>query len=281
MKRSCLLPLLLAICLALCGCTTVVCNGPEYRLLKENGSYYIQFHTDYSHEKYNASLPEDGSRPPFYPTYTTAAELREALLSGNAPYYYLAGLNAKAATAPLEILDPERLYDVRLPAGLSVESVRWEGSRYVFSVTDTAMASVEVSVLSQGEYGRVLAEQYQNGGCDTHSTTLSFEQNGYRNSKKLRYCIGTGYDTEYYAAFLYEFETAGGVRYVCETSRLGSKNGDVFPESNSGLSAPGYEPVVHMLWTDGEGYFWVKATLKDMFVTDLWLNSFQMIPTET
>ena len=85
MKRSCLLPLLLAICLALCGCTTVVCNGPEYRLLKENGSYYIQFHTDYSHEKYNASLPEDGSRPPFYPTYTTAAELREALLDAMHP----------------------------------------------------------------------------------------------------------------------------------------------------------------------------------------------------
>lgn len=280
MKRLCLLPLLFAVCLLLCSCTRVLCKGPEYRLLKENGSYYIQFHTNYSHEKYNASLPGDGSRPPFYPTYTTAAELQEALLGGEMPYYYLAGLNAKAATAPLEILDPERLYDVRLPEGLSVESVRWEGSRYVFSVSHSAMESVEVSVLSQGEYRRILAEQYQNGGCDSRCTTLSLEHNEYRNSKKLRYCTGAGSDTEYYAAFLYEFETAQGVRYVCETSLLGSQNGDVFPESNSGLSAPGYEPGVHMLWSDGEGYFWVKAALKDMFVTDLWLGSFQMIPTE-
>ena len=278
MKRAGLIVCFLTLCLLLCSCTSVLCKGTEYRLLKQDGKYYIQFHTDYSHEKYNAALPNDGSRPPFYPVYPSAAALREALLSGEMPYYYLAGLNAKAATAPLEILDPEMLYDVRLPEGLAVESVRWEGNRYVFDISSSAMEKeVTVTVLSQGEYTRLLMENYQNGGCGIGCTALSFQRNEYRDSMKLRYCTGTGYNTRYYAAFLYEFETPQGVRYICETHELASDGGDVFPKSD-GLSDPGSEPVVHIFWSDGSGYFWVKASLRDMSVTDLWLNSFRLTP---
>lgn len=294
MRRICLLPLLFALCLLFCSCTSVLCSGEDYQLLKADGKYYIQFHTDYSHEKFMASLPQELPSS-FYPTYASVSELQEALLGGKVPYYALAGLNAKAATEPLEILNPERLYNVKLPEGLTVEAVQWKGDRYDFLIPEVRIETepvydappgvqhtqyaqtVEVCVLSRGEYERVLMEQYQNAGIDSSCVTLELEQHSYRNSKKLRYCTGSGSDTAYYAAYFYEFQTPQGIRYICEIHKL--PNETLTDVMSAGI-AYHIDPVVHMLWSDGSGCFWVKATLQNMSVTDDWINGFQLLPVE-
>lgn len=291
MKRICLLACCLAVCLLLCSCTAVLCSGEDYQLLKTDGKYYIQFHTEYSHEKFMASLPQELPAS-FYPTYPSVSALQDALLGGKVPYYALAGINARAATEPLEILNPERLYDVRLPEGLTVEFVLWKGDRYDFVIPEARIETepvydsppgvqytqytqaVEVCVLSRREYERVLMEQYQNAGVDSSCATLELEQHSYRNAKKLRYCKSSGSDTVYYAAYFYEYRTAQGVRYICETYKLPSEN------VTDAIGTDQSCPVVHMLWSDGAGCFWVKADLQNVAVTDTWIESFQMLPIE-
>ena len=129
--------LLVILLLALSGCaSSEVLSNEQYVIREKDDVYYLDFH-DNSYAKEAASIDKNGSAIGGYNIYfSTVAEMQDCIKNGKFSKEDLVGMQAyeKAENGKVAVCNVNKLYDVVLPEGFSLNRISWKGISYKFDL---------------------------------------------------------------------------------------------------------------------------------------------------
>ena len=216
MKRLIAFACVVAVMLSICGCGNTKEKTLEEAspcvLKKENGKFYLYF-SEESME--NANLNNVNTQIAIRsPTFSSVAELKTAVETGNFSKENLAILQDRAINRSLEIADPGKFYDAILPTGLETEKIVWGFTYYGVNINwgTNKFGTGAVVIDMEGDYHDAEFERsfvnYKSGAKTPISDRIIED----RNAREFIYTVTTGK----YKMLLYQIENGDRLLYVRE-----------------------------------------------------------------
>ena len=160
----------------LCGCSQSSQPGKEiysekelYKMYTEDGKWYIEFKRAADEEE--GDTLSHNSIAITYPKFESATDFANMLKRGNIPDEYIEPLRYISKNNVLEICDPNKICDLKMPNSLVYEHISWYGDMYHFSIKKEEFRGyVECYDFDQDQYNQKY-EEYRNFPNENHTVT--------------------------------------------------------------------------------------------------------------
>ena len=245
MKRFIVFLCLLGIMLTLCCCNNAKekeapsNNSLAYTIKKEDGNYYIHFDENAS---YSVSTNDGQTQIAGHiPKFSSVSELKATIETGNFSQEDLAYLQKRSKNGITALGNPDNLYDVTFPVGLSATAIHWYINSYSIDTNwgrneyEYAIMKVYLDTTIYDEMFEQFCNYKSAADVIISETTLSD-----RNASELIYTNKLGK----FKRLIYQISTESGNLYIQELYCLES-----------------YEPDFH--WTISESVPFIVETFCD------------------
>lgn len=148
-------------------------DGPLYQIKKENGQYYLCFTRD--------EYPQ-AQKPVMAPSYSSLAEMKETLLSGELDDNYIYSLWEEYSGEKVPIYNLDQLYEFQFP-GMNDEgskvSVKWGINLtfyWYYVKTDSSSAQVRIAI-PQSAYDEIYTREHDTRAYTVTSVETAVDRN--------------------------------------------------------------------------------------------------------
>lgn len=266
------------ICLVLsllCGCgqsgqpsKEIYSENELYKMYKEDGKWYIEFLQPADGEDSNA--PSNNNIAITYPQFDSAIDLANMLKSGNIPDEYIRVLRSGKSNNVLEISDPNKICDLKMPNSLEYKYVSWHGDAYHFEIEkEDFIGYIDCYDVIQDQYTRKF-EEYQNFPNENHTVTSDITVED-RNARIVYSYTSTCEQKN----ILYKITAGKSEIYVRETYVIQNLDDELtFIVSDT-------IPYTINVWGSDETHYWHGWFMgfKERPSVE-WLSSFRLVPIE-
>lgn len=271
-----LLAFLIAVSILLCfsGCSQQETeeysnNGEDMFYIHEvNGRFYLQF-TDEFMEDYGSKIsfePVGCISAPQYPAFRSVAQMQQHIKEADISWRDMLDIYRKCDGRDyLQMFDPDVLYDVRLPFGMEVEKVYWEGDGYTFKADGFLSPGASVDYFYHEEAFKVTFDRVYTNFLSDGDTVISEKQ--VKNRNATVYEIENQYDSRF-VVVQYTIEKADRTLYVHEEYDSVEDYKRRKPED------------IYIFGEENGGYFQVDCYSVKIRPSVAWLSSFGLEPYE-
>ena len=256
-------------------CSTIICatacDKAPYDIIEKDGKHYISFNSD-TQDKVATSDGVNYSVAIVLPQFTDIGQMKNTIEKHKLGNNELRAVQLAQGEKGdlLEICNLDNLCDVRMPQGMTLHHVTWEGSSYSFDLRSQNTESCYVDCEIAEEYSYFFQKYYANS---PYSKDLAYdfrEEKSYDpEGTQIFYQTGAGD----FKVVKYEIREENRILYVSEEYRLTNYRGT--------LDTSTTVPYRIKMFTEENGAFVTVSIYEPTERPSVeWLSSFGVTPYE-